>query len=44
MLLYTILYDIGTALVCVTGMIHPVFFVFYQAIAGILLTGIVLKA
>lgn len=44
MLLYTILYGIGTALVCVTGMIHPVFFVLYQATAGILLTGIVLKA
>ena len=44
MLLYTILYGIGTVLVCLTGIIHPVFFVCYQVTAGILLTGIVLKA
>lgn len=44
MLLYTILYGIGTVLVCLTGIIHPIFFVCYQVTAGILLTGIVLKA
>ncbi len=44
MLLYTVLYVVGTVLVCLTGIIHPVFFVCYQVTAGILLTGIVLKA
>ena len=44
MLLYASLYAITTALVCVTGMIHPVFFVCYQITAGILLSGIVIRA
>ena len=44
MLLYMILYVIVTILVCMTGIIHPVFFVCYQITAGILLTGIVFKA
>lgn len=44
MLLYMVLYVICTVVVCMTGIIHPVFFVCYQITAGILLTGIVLKA
>ena len=30
MLLYAVLYAIVTAVVCVTGSIHPIFFVCYQ--------------
>lgn len=44
MLVYMLLYIIGTMLVCVTGLIHPLVFVCYQITAGILLTGIVIKA
>ena len=44
MLVYAILYAIGTALVCFTGAIHPVFFVCYQITAGILLSGIIMRA
>ena len=44
MLLYTVLYAAVTALVCVTGAVHPVFFVCYQITAGILLSGIVITA
>lgn len=44
MLLYAVLYAAMTALVCVTGAIHPVFFVCYQITAGILLTGVVITA
>ena len=44
MLLYAVLYAVTTALVCVTGMIHPVFFVCYQITAGILLSGIIIRA
>ena len=44
MLLYAVLYAIMTALVCVLGSIHPLFFVCYQIIAGILLSGIVICA
>lgn len=39
-LLYAVLYAVGTILVCVTGSFHPVFFVCYQITAGILLSGI----
>ena len=38
------MYAVVTALVCVTGAIHPVLFVCYQITAGILLTGIVITA
>lgn len=44
MVLYAVLYAVGTALVCVTGMIHPIFFVCYQITAGILLSGILIHA
>lgn len=44
MLLYTVLYAIATILVVMTGMIHPIFFVCYQITAGILLSGIILRA
>ena len=44
MLLYAILYVITTYIVCLTGMIHPIFFVCYQITAGILLSGIVIRA
>ena len=44
LLLYAALYAAVTALVCVTGAIHPVFFVCYQITAGILLSGTVMTA
>ena len=44
MLLYAVLYAIVTALVCVTGSIHPIFFVCYQITAGLLLTPIIMHA
>ncbi len=44
LILYTVLYVIGTVLVCVTGSFHPVLFVCYQITAGIILSGIVIKA
>ena len=40
--LYALLYAVVTALVCVTGSIHPVFFVCYQITAGILLPGVII--
>ena len=43
-LLYAVLYAVVTALVCITGSIHPVFFVCYQITAGILLSGIIITA
>lgn len=43
-LLYAVLYAIVTAIVCVTGSIHPVFFVCYQITAGLLLTPIIMRA
>ena len=42
--LYALLYAVVTALVCVTGSIHPVFFVCYQITAGILLSGVIITA
>ena len=42
--LYAVLYAAVTALVCVTGSFHPVFFVCYQITAGILLSGIIITA
>ena len=44
MLLYAVLYAIFTAAVCVTGSIHPIFFVCYQITAGLLLSPIVIRA
>ena len=44
MLLYAVLYAIVTAVVCVTGSIHPIFFVCYQITAGLLLSPIILRA
>ena len=44
MILYTVLYVIGSVLVCVPGSFHPIFFVCYQITAGIILSGIVIKA
>ena len=43
-LLYAVLYAIVTAVVCVTGSIHPIFFVCYQITAGLLLPPIVIRA
>ena len=43
-LLYAVLYAIVTAIVCVTGSIHPIFFVCYQITAGLLLTPIIMRA
>ena len=44
MLLYAVLYAAVTAVVCVTGSIHPIFFVCYQITAGLLLSPIVIRA
>ena len=44
MLLYAVLYAIVTAAVCVTGSIHPIFFVCYQITAGLLLSPIIILA
>ena len=44
MLLYTVLYAAVTAAVCVTGSIHPIFFVCYQITAGLLLPPIIIRA
>ncbi len=44
LVLYAALYAVGTALVCVTGSVHPVFFVCYQITAGILLPGVIITA
>ena len=44
MLVYLVLYLVGTAITCFMGAIHPLLFVCYQIIAGILLSGIVIKA
>ncbi|MBQ9155881.1 MAG: MptD family putative ECF transporter S component [Eubacterium sp.] len=43
-LLYLVLYMAGTVITCVLGAIHPIMFVCYQIIAGILLSGVVIKA
>ena len=44
MLLYLVLYLAGTAITCFMGAIHPIMFVCYQIVAGILLSGVVIKA
>ena len=44
MVLYAVLYAAMSAVVCVTGSFHPIFFVCYQITAGILLSGIIIKA
>lgn len=43
-LLYLVLYLVGTAITCFMGAIHPIMFVCYQIFAGILLSGVVIKA
>ncbi len=44
LVLFAALYTVVTALVCVTGSIHPFFFVCYQITAGILLSGVIITA
>ncbi|MBR1816473.1 MAG: MptD family putative ECF transporter S component [Lachnospiraceae bacterium] len=44
MLIYLVLYMVGTFITCVLGSVHPIMFVCYQIVAGILLSGIVIKA
>ena len=44
MLLYAVLYAAGTAIVCFSGAIHPILFVCYQITAGLLLTGVIIRA
>ena len=44
MVLYAVLYALTTAIVCVTGAIHPIQIEGYQITAGILITGIVIFA
>lgn len=44
MLLYAVLYAVGTAIVCITGSITPVLFVCYQITAGFLLSGLIFYA
>lgn len=44
MLLYIVLYVVTSFIVCVFGAIHPVFFVYYQITAGLLVTGVAAKA
>lgn len=44
MLLYLVLYMVGTVITCVLGSVHPIMFVGYQVVAGILLSGIVVTA
>lgn len=44
MILYAVLYAVGTAIVCVTGALHPILFVCYQITAGLLLSGIIIHA
>lgn len=44
MLMYLVLYMAGTVITCVLGSVHPIMFVCYQIVAGILLSGIVVTA
>ena len=44
MLLYLVLYVVGTVVTCVLGSLHPIMFVCYQITAGILLSGVVIAA
>ncbi|MBR1686079.1 MAG: MptD family putative ECF transporter S component [Clostridia bacterium] len=44
MVLYLALYMAGTAITCFAGAIHPIVFVGYQIIAGILLAGVCIAA
>ena len=43
-IIYTVLYVVGSVIVSVTGAIHPIFFVCYQITAGLLLSGVIIKA
>ena len=40
LVLYVLIYDVMSAIVCVLGSIHPFMFVIYQVTAGILVTGV----
>ena len=40
LVLYIVIYDVMSAIVCVLGSIHPFMFVIYQVTAGILVTGV----
>ena len=40
LMLYIVIYDVMSAIVCVFGSIHPFMFVIYQVTAGVLVTGI----
>lgn len=42
-LLYLPLYLVGMAITCFLGGIHPIIFVCYQIIAGVMLSGVVIK-
>lgn len=44
MLMYLVLYMAGTVITCVLGSVHPIMFVCYQITAGLLLSGVVIKA
>ncbi|EGC04297.1 MptD family putative ECF transporter S component [Ruminococcus albus] len=43
-LVYVLLYFVATLAVCGMGAVHPVLFVLYQVTAGVLITGITVKA
>lgn len=42
--LYSVLYFVGTLIVCVLGAVHPIMFVCYQVTAALLLTGLTVTA
>ena len=44
MLIYLVIYMTGTVITCVLGSVHPIMFVCYQITAGILLSGVVIRA
>ena len=44
MLIYLVLYMVGTVITCVLGSVHPIMFVCYQITAGLLLSGVVISA
>ena len=44
MLLYTVIYVAASVIVCVLGAVHPILFVCYQIVAGVLVTGAAAKA
>ena len=44
MLLYIVIYVAASVIVCVLGAVHPILFVCYQIVAGVLVTGAAAKA